>query len=360
MSSSLIVPIVELNNVRPHPNADKLELVDVLGYQMVVPKDMYKSGDIAVYFPSDTLIPDKWAEEFGVKSYLHGKDKDRVGQVRLRGEPSFGIIARIPEGLDCKVGDNVSDFFGCQKYIPPIKTSCGDAAPYDENIDPYIQRYTDIENGRIYTNIFEDEEKVIATEKIHGTNCKIGMVKDVNIFAGSMSVRRKRPVNKDGCPAFFWDNEMKNNVYWYPWTIKAVQNLINELIENHKVVIVYGEVFGGSIQSLNYGIPKGQGLGFKAFDIMVDGKYLDYDYFKSLCDHFNVPTVPVLYRGPYSMEKMKELADGNSTIAEHIREGIVVKPETERIDPKIGRAILKYIGTEYSLSKHKELDNTDN
>jgi hypothetical protein len=61
------------------------------------------------------------------------------------------------------------------------------------------------------------------------------------------------------------------------------------------------------------------------------------------------------------MEKIKELADGETTLgnSDHIREGVVVKPVNERIDPKIGRAVLKYIGTEYELSKHAGKDTKD-
>jgi hypothetical protein len=74
-----------------------------------------------------------------------------------------------------------------------------------------------------------------------------------------------------------------------------------------------------------------------------------------------VPTVPVLYRGPFSLQKMKELADGNSTLtgADHIREGVVVKPVKERTHPKVGRLALKYIGIQYSLSKHQDMDTKD-
>jgi len=352
MASSLNVPVVRLENVRPHPNADKLELCDVLGYQMAIPKDKYKDGDIVVYFPADVLLPDEWSEKFGVKNFLRGKEKNRVGKIRLRGEPSFGLVVSIPEGQNWNVGDNVAEFFSCQKYTPPIRATAGDAASYDERVDPFIDRYTDIENGRIFTEVFKNGEEVICSEKLHGTNSKLVAINGVGNFAGSMSVRRKQPETEE---------EMKRNTYWYPWTIDGVKDLMNELVQEHNVVILYGEVYGGSIQSLNYGISKGQGLGFKAFDLMVDGKYLDWDEFVSLCDKYNVPVVPVLYRGPYSMEKMKEVADGNSTLegAEHIREGIVVKPVKERIDPKIGRSVVKIISTEYELSKHKDKDTTD-
>jgi RNA ligase (TIGR02306 family) len=210
-------------------------------------------------------------------------------------------------------------------------------------------------------NIFADGEEVVVTEKIHGTNCKIGNVCGVDIFAGSMEVRRKRPVNKEsGAPASFNDPEMKQNIYWFPWSLPGVADLINSLCKNNtKVITLYGEVYGSQIQSLAYGL-KGE-LGFRAFDLNVDGKYLDWDEFESLCKQYGVLTVPVLYRGPFSMEKMKELAEGDSTLpnAVHLREGIVVKPIHERTHPKIGRVVLKYISIAYDLSRHKDKDTKD-
>jgi len=361
MASTLTVPVTSIRNVRPHPNADKLDLCDVLGFQMAIPKGRYKNDDAVVYIPADTLLTDEWAEKFGVKNFLRGKDKNRVGRIKLRGEPSFGLVVDIPEDQNWNDGDNVADYFGCTKYEPPIRATAGDAAAYDENINPFVYRYTDIENGKIYTDVFKDGEEVIATEKLHGTNGKLISIKGVGIAAGSMSILRKRPDGSDGTPSNFDSKEMKENTYWHPWTIEGVRGLMDELTKDYNVVTLYGEIFGGSIQSLNYGIPKGQGIAFRAFDISVNDKYLHWDDFEVLCKQYDVPMVPVLYRGPYSMEKMKEVADGNSTLegADHIREGIVVKPQIERTDPKIGRAVLKYISTEYELSKHKERDTTD-
>lgn len=173
-----------------------------------------------------------------------------------------------------------------------------------------------------------------------------------------MTVRRKRPINSDGTPLAFDHPDVAHNVYWHPWSLPSVRRLLEHLQNNH-VVLIYGEVYGGSVQSLNYDIPKGRGLGFAAFDILIDGNYLDYDRFSALCNEYGVPMVPLLYRGPWNQDKAFELADGPSTMASHMREGVVVKPIKERIDPKVGRAVVKIIGVEYSLSKHKAKDNTD-
>jgi len=361
MASELVVPVVKLVNVRPHSNADALDLCDVLGYQMCVPKGKYKGGEMAAYFPADTLLPAEWADKFGVRKYLKGKEQDRVGRVRLRGEPSFGLIADIPEGVDWKEGDNVAAHYSCRKYEPPIKVGCGDAAAYDEQVDPYFEKFTDVQNGRIFTDVLVEGEEVVFTEKINGTNCRVGSVGGRTV-AGSMEVRRKSPVRKmaDGTEEIigFEDEDIKKSTYWFPWSIGGVRELMKSY-SPHTTAILYGEVYGGSVQSLDYGVAKGKGLGFRAFGLRVGGKFLDWDEFISICAKYGVETVPVLWRGPFSMAKAKELADGKSEMAEHIREGCVVYPVNERTDPRVGRAILKFIGTEYELSKHKDADTKD-
>ena len=363
MASDLIVPIVTLENVRPHSAAEKLDLTDVLGYQMCVPKGKHKTGDIAIYIPADSILPREWAEKWGVLSYLKGGDQNRVGRVKLRGEPSFGLIVDmswLPQG-DYKVGDNVAQLFNITKYIPPMKSTAGDAAPYNERIDPFIEKYTDIQNWRIFQDVFVDGEEVIITEKVDGSNAKFGAIEGTIEFAGSMSYRRTRPVDKDGKPCEFNDPLMLSNNYWYPWTLEPVQRLIRDFSSKAKIVTMYGEVYG-NVQGLNYGVPKGRGVRFAAFDLKLDGKYMDADEFLSVCEKYGIPTVSVLYRGPYSKAKVKELAEGKTTFpnADHLREGCVVKSAKERIDPKIGRAALKAIGTEYELKyKDRGQDTTD-
>ena len=158
-------------------------------------------------------------------------------------------------------------------------------------------------------------------------------------MAGSMSVRRKRPENLTG------------SLYWGPLAVEGVQLLLESLGQSHRQAILFGEVFGSKVQSLNYG--QIGTLGFRAFDILADGKYLDADGFAAVCAEFAVPTVPVLYRGPYSLETVKTLSEGSTTLgADHIREGVVVKPARERVHPKVGRVCLKYIGDQYLFAKN--------
>ena len=117
-------------------------------------------------------------------------------------------------------------------------------------------------------------------------------------------------------------------------------------------------MYGSKIQELHYEC-KGK-LGFRAFDILADGKYLDSDDFLKLCRDFGVETVPFLTRGAYSLAKIRQLSEGVTTLGEaHIREGVVVKPVVERTNPKVGRVAMKYIGDAYLFSKSADRDTHD-
>jgi len=150
---------------------------------------------------------------------------------------------------------------------------------------------------------------------------------------------------------------MESHLYWLPYTIQGVKDMFEDLKTNHKVIEIFGETYG-RVQSLKYGI---NGIAFRCFALKLDGRYVDFDERVSICNGFGIPMVPVLYRGPYSLEKIKELSEGNTTVADidQIREGTVVQPVKERSHPALGRVILKYVSDTYLFGKHAEKDTTD-
>jgi RNA ligase (TIGR02306 family) len=298
----------------------------------VVPRDRYRAGDLVTYVPVDSVLPDALADRLGVTKYL---SKGRVRCARLRGEPSFGLIIDR-ENPAWPLGTDVREHYGIEKFIPPVKLSAGDS----ETPHALFVSYTEIENMRNFPAIFQPGEPVIATEKIHGTNARVGLVIENGEpieMAGSKQIRRKRPADLGG------------DLYWFPWTVPGVRELLREVTlgpGGARLAILFGEVFG-RVQSLRYGLPNG--IGFRAFDLLIDGKYVDSQAFADLCQRFNIEQVPHVYAGPFDLEKIRELSDGPSLVAgaNNIREGVVVKPAVERIDPKIGRVILKYVGDTY-------------
>ena len=83
--SSLIVPIAAIDAVMPHPNADRLEIAVIKGWQVIVSKGTYQPGDRVIYVPPDAVVPVAWSDQWNVTKYLQ---KGRVRCARLRGEPS--------------------------------------------------------------------------------------------------------------------------------------------------------------------------------------------------------------------------------------------------------------------------------
>jgi hypothetical protein len=210
--SSLIVEVCEIEKVLPHQNAERLELAQIKGWPCVVPRGRYNAGDLITYVPVDSIVPEPLAHRLGVAKYL---SKGRVRCARLRGEPSFELVFDR-ENDAWAVGTDVREHYGIQKYIPPIKLSAGDA----ESPHPLFVSYTEIENMRNFPAIFTPGEPVIATEKIHGTSARVGLIMENGEaieMAGSKQIRLK-------CP-----QELAGDLYWFPWTIPGVRELLHEL-----------------------------------------------------------------------------------------------------------------------------------
>lgn len=350
--STIKVEVTRITDIRPHNNADALELATIGGWQVCVKKGVYHDGDPVVYFEQDTVLPREVADRMEVTQYLSEKT-DMAGnrvlvirRVRLRGEPSFGLVATPEAGME--VGQDVADYYGAAKFFPPVKLLAGDS---DTN-DPRFPTYTEMENMRSYPKVIAEGEEVVATEKIHGTNARVGFVADDGqrvLMAGSRTLRRKRPLTEE---------DLARSTYWYPHRLPAVTALLDDLwARGYTQAILFGEVYGRGIQAFTYGQNM---LAFRAFDVMVEGAYWDYDKFEQLCRQHGVETVPVVYRGPFSLPVIKRLSEGPSLVGgSHGREGVVVKPVSERTDPTIGRVILKYIGDAYLFGKVAEQDTTD-
>lgn len=340
--SSLIVSVTRISKVRPHPNADRLDIAEVLGWQVVVGRGEFRDGEKVVYFPPDTILPQDISDRFNVTKYL---PKGRVRCASLRGESSFGLVVK-PDDESWPEGTDVADHYRATKYEPPIRTGAGDA----QDDHPLFHQYTDMEDLRNFPEAFKPGEEVVITEKIDGTNCRVGLVEG-EFMAGSHTLRRKRPA----------DDDKRTNLYWYPLlSIEGVRTLLESYRSSARRAILFGEVFGTKVQDFDYG--RKNCIDFLAFDLSVDGRYLDYDEFRKAADGHGVQVVPVAYRGPFSLDVVREQAEATSTVGgSRYREGVVVRPVVERmqeIGKHVHRAILKYKSDKYLLGGHTDYKDT--
>lgn len=322
------VQVVKVGALTKHPNADRLLTTRVFDYPVITAVGDLQEGDLAVYVPVESAVPaddPRW-------TFLQGHL--RIKAKRLRGIFSMGLLTKAEPGMI--EGEIVAEQLRITKYEPPLGAVTGGEA---EKCPFEWPKYTDIESIRRWPAVLKEGEEVILTEKIHGTSARY-VWKEGRLWVGSHNEIKK---------------EIPGSVYWSA----AAKHDLAKRLESIPGIAIYGEVYGW-IQDLRYGHkPGGSSLAlFDAMDLSTN-KYLDYDAFEALAKMLEVPTVPVLYRGPWK-ESLRAMAEGKSVLmgptesVDHVREGFVVKVAKERFDEYIIRVILKYHGEGYLTRKEKD------
>jgi RNA ligase (TIGR02306 family) len=311
-----VVPI----ELHEHPNADSLSIVKVKGWQVVVKTEDFEGVDIGGYIPIDSVLPQSEEWEF-LKQY-----KYRVRSIKLRGQISQGLL--IPARGRWKLGDDITEELKIQKYDPPVPVHL--AGDMIKEI-PGFQKYTNIENWKNYPHIFKEGENIIITEKIHGTNARYAILDDRYCVGTHRTCR-----NPEG-----------KNIYSTIGRDYAIEDRLRSAFKEDCNVILYGEIYGKSIQDLRYGTQKPE---LAVFDILIDGEFMAFWEVKNACNHMGLSIVPVLYDGLFE-KNVLDLAEGEAFDGGHMREGIVIQPQLPEWHPEIGRKILKRISDRYLLRK---------
>ena len=86
----------------------------------------------------------------------------------------------------------------------------------------------------------------------------------------------------------------------------------------------------------------------------MDGVFLSYAEAMEATRRMGLAFAPLLYAGPFGLETVLALAEGPETVSgtkAHIREGIVIRPQTPRESEEIGRVVLKFVGASYLTRK---------
>ena len=146
--ATLKAEVVRIDEVKEHTNADALDLVIIKGWQSVVRKGEFKAGELAVYFPLDSVLPEKLSDNIGVTKYL---SKGRVKAAKLRGEPSYGLVWPVnkaedyiyPEPFDKRnfsIGMDLTEGLGVTKWEPPLNLNAQDAEIPHPLFDKYTER----------------------------------------------------------------------------------------------------------------------------------------------------------------------------------------------------------------------------
>ena len=339
--SFFAVTFEQVDQVLPHPRADRLEIIKLRGltFQCVVQKGKFHEGDQAIYFPVDSLIPAALLERIGLTGRLSGAGKNRVKTIQLRGEVSQGIAARPEEVCqDLYDGGDLTAYLGVTKYEPPERWCTGGTLLA---LPEYNSKY-DIEGAERHQDIIDllMDQDVAVLEKVEGSNGSVTR-HEGRLYCNQ---RSNTIVETEGSDNTYWRVARESGL------LAFVETFSPSLPRN---ISVYWELLGPGVQGNIYGFPKPT---LRIYDVKLDWKWMDYRSMKQLItDNLGSAwLVPELFVGKLrdflAGRTVQEASDGKSVLADCLREGIVITPLKEQEVPGYGRLKIKQRSPRYLQS----------
>jgi len=330
--------------LHPIPNADKIEVAEILGWKVVVEKGKHKEGELIVYCEIDCILPDR-PETYPEFQFLKPK-KFRIKTMRLRGQISQGICFPISilEGKrhhNLEEGEDVTETLGILKYIPNIPACLKGIKKGDF---PSFIAKTDETRVQVLQDVLTRYKgmKCYVTEKVDGSSATY-YIKDGQFGVCSRNLELA---------------ETEDNMFWKMARKLKLEEKMKTLGKN---IAIQGELIGCGIQKNNLRLDENKVLFFNAFDI-DKYCYCDFEDFVKTIKGLELEPVPFidLYDLDDNIDNLLEMSKGKSKLnSKAEREGIVIRPIKETIDFKMaqgmgnGRLTFKAINTEYLL-KYEE------
>ena len=321
-----LVTLRQVREIKIIEGADFLELAYVDGWQCVVKKGEFKSGDLAIYAEVDSFLPMEPRYEFLRKSSyrkMGEKEGFRLKTMKLRKQLSQGLLLPLTEfpeiAREAKVlGDDVTELLNVVKWEPPIPACLagnakgsfpGFVMKTDENriqnLPEYFEQYKDV--------FFE------VSIKLDGTSATY--------------------YSRDGvfgaCSRNLELLESDTNTYW---RIAKEYHLPERLTALNRNIALQGEIIGEGVNSNNeklkgqhfrlfniFDIDKGRLLsGLERLDLMLQ--------LNSVTGQPEIKSVPVLgvlqaLKEHPTMEALLAYAEGPSMNPQAQREGLVFKSD---------------------------------
>ena len=390
--------VVAIDEIRPIHNYDRVEHARVGGWWVIVKKDQFKVGDLAIYIEVDAKVPEQ--EPFMFLEPKHFKVKTQkmckvLSQGLLMHPADFGWNLGKADGVDngsiiiagsktFKLGDFVTEF---------LKITYADAednkrkAPSADKYKKMAQRHgklfskqpfrwlmkrtwskkllflffgkkrdkktewptwvvkTDEERIECIPHTLLDKTPWIASEKLDGTSTTFTMKRGrfgKNLF---LVCSRNVVFDKPDKKCYY-----ETNVYTEMAQKYDVENVLASILLSNpelKWVTLQGETYGAGIQKRDYGLTEHRFAGFN-YITSKDGRWNSVKA-RDFMQNFNIPWVPILdenYILPDTVEELRAFSHSEgSRIDGIIKEGIVFRSQD-------GSRSFKCVDPEFLLKYH--------
>jgi len=326
-----LASIQKIINIRNIPNADRLQIANVLGWQVVIPKDQYKENETIIMIEIDSFLPIHPAFEFMRKQYYrkfeNGTEGFRVRTTRLRGQLSQGLVmplTLLPTG-EYDVGQDVTDPLRIFKYEPPVPKCIQGLAK--GNFPAFIVK-TDETRVQLLQEVLNRNVglECYVTEKIDGSSATYYIKDDVY---GVCSRNLDLKIDENPTNAFIMFGK---------------ENKIEEKLRAlNKNIAIQGEIYGVGLNDNPLQLNYSSVAFFNVFDI-DRCRYYDFEEFRVLIESLGLQTVPVLdthFKLINSIDELVKIATRKSVInSVRWAEGIVIRPLKEVMD--LGMSVAGY------------------
>lgn len=363
-----LASIQKIISVELIENADRIEKIKVLGWQIVVKKGEFKPGQLCVYCEIDSVLPEKPEFEF-----LRPK-KFRIKTTKLHGIISQGIafplsilsdddrISILEEyhmnGNEHIIGQNVTEKLGIIKFEIPI--SPGQKGNTKRPFPKHLIPETDELRIQSIPKVLEEikGKEVYATEKVDGTSYTVfhnltttdkdGII-ELTSYVGVCS--RHQELKDDG----------DIDVYWRITHKLKIEEKLRKYYEDHKVnLAIQGEICGKGTQGNKLGLKEDELFVYNVWNI-DEQRYYGLVDFEHICAELGLKTIKILWQCKFnfSLDELVEIAKGKYSGTKNNREGIVVRPVEECFSETImnyspelkGRMSFKVMNIDYHLKE---------
>ncbi|HZI10589.1 MAG TPA: RNA ligase family protein [Myxococcus sp.] len=325
-----LVSIQRVDHVEPIPGADNIVKARVMGWDVVVKRGEFAPGDACVFFEIDSLLPEgqPWAEFLRPRGF-------RVKTARLRGVLSQGLAlpVSILPGAVPPHGTDVRDELGVVKFEPVPPDTREVAGPFPGQV-PKTDEIR-LQSALGVLDEFKGHEFYVAT-KLDGTSATFFRPLEGELVACSRN-----------------------------WALRPGPNPVWRMAERYALATrlppgfaVQGELCGPGIQKNRLGLTDLDLFIFSVHDTRT-GRFLGHAELIAFCAEHGLRTVPVEHvvtgeaarTFDHGLEHYLKLAQGFYPGTRNRKEGIVVRPLTERPSPTLGggRLSFKVINNDFLL-----------
>lgn len=351
-STRKLVTIQKIKSISPIPDADAIEVAEVLGYKVVVKKNEFKIGDKCVFFEIDSILPvTSWSDFLKDK---HDPTKPiRLKTIKLRKQISQGLA--LPLAACSLIDTFYHDGSGVWKEALPVGldlTSTLGVTKYEPVIP--AQLFGKIK-GKFPSFLIKSDQKNIQTypdvlREIQGKNISVTLKMD----GTSVTFYNNPDLTEKGKEVFGvcsrnLDLKPDETIYWKMAQKYDIERKMKDLFPWYAV---QGECYGPGIQDNRMGAKENL---FAAYDIIDirDHRFVGWDKFKDITGALGLPTVPVVFEGicPWSSyEEVMQFADQQMYAQDLPAEGIVIKTVDEDYSNVLdGRLSFKAISRVFKL-----------